>query len=98
IDLALAPLATIKGKVVLEKLSPTAAPKCESQRESYLNEVVLFGRKEAPQAKIELDLAALGAQSPGIPDPQGAFSLCGLTAARYRVAAQLPDANWYLKS
>jgi hypothetical protein len=98
IDLALAPLAAIKGKVVLERAAPAAAPKCESQRESHLNEVVLFSRKDDPHAKTELDLATLGAQSPSIPDPQGAFSLRGLTAGRYRVAAQLPDANWYLKS
>jgi hypothetical protein len=98
IDLALAPLASIKGKVVLEKPAPTVAPKCESQRESHLNEVVLLSRKDAPTAKAELDLAALGANSPGIPDPQGSFTLRGLAVGRYRVAAQLPDASWYLKS
>lgn len=94
---AITPLASIKGKVVLEKMSPPT-DKCDSQRESHLDEIVLLSRKDAPPAKTELDLTALGVNSPGVPNAQGAFTLRGLSAGRCRVAAQLPDANWYLKS
>jgi hypothetical protein len=102
IDLALAPLASISGKIVLEKLpvaaEGTAAPKCEAGRGAQLDELVLWARKDEPADKTALDFAALGLVAPNIPNPQGAFTLHGLMAGRHRLLAQLPDESWYLKA
>ncbi len=102
IDLAMTPLAVIKGKVVLEKpadaAAQTAAAKCANPRESQLDEVVILARKDDPNPKPEIDLAALGVSAPAVADQQGAFTLRGLTTGRYRIAARFPDASWYLKA
>ncbi|MBI1766108.1 MAG: carboxypeptidase regulatory-like domain-containing protein [Acidobacteria bacterium] len=102
VDLALTPLAVIKGKVILEKpaeaAAQAAAAKCANPRESQLDEVVILARKDDPNPKPEIDLAALGVSAPAVAEQQGAFSLRGLTTGRYRIAARFPDASWYLRA
>jgi hypothetical protein len=102
VELALTPLASIKGRVVAEKPATaearTAAAKCANPRESQLDEIVVLNRKDDLNPKPELDLAVLGVNAPAVADQQGAFTLRGLTAGRYRIAARLPDTSWYLKA
>lgn len=98
IDLTLTPLASITGKLSLEKLPAETAPKCNLTRAAQLDEVVLSARKDEALNKAALDLAALGVNPPAVPTAQGEFTLRGLVAGRYRLAAQLPDESWYVKA
>lgn len=98
IDLALSPLAAISGKLSLEKPpAESVAAKCTPARAAQLDEVVMTARKDQPADKNSLDLSALGISQPGVPNARGEFALRGLTAGRYRLAAQLPEEGWYLK-
>jgi len=99
IDLALSPLAAISGKLSLENPpAESAAAKCAPARNAQLDEVVLTARKDQPLDKNSLDLSVLGVNQPGVPNARGEFALRGLTAGRYRLAAQLPEESWYLKT
>lgn len=111
IDLTMSALGSLAGTVAIEKSagkresSGQAAPaqpadeqKCESKRESYVTEVVITARRDDPNEKESLPTTTLGDLSNGVPTDQGAFTLRGLKAGRYRLSVQLPDEQWYLKS
>lgn len=102
IELILTPLASIKGRFILEKPADAearnAAARCANPREAQPEEIVVFSRKDDPNPKVEIDLVAFGFNAPAVADSQGAFTLRGLAPGRYRLAARLPDASWYLKA
>ena len=93
IDLALAPMAALAGKVTVEK----AARKCEAARDSRLNEVVVRARRDEPGEKGAAPPSPSWTQPSGEANEAGAFSIRGLKAGRYRLDTPLPDADWYVK-
>jgi Carboxypeptidase regulatory-like domain len=93
IDLALAPMAALAGKVTVEK----AARKCEAARDSRLNEVVVRARRDEPGEKGAAPTSPSWSQPSGEANEAGAFSIRGLKAGRYRLETPLPGADWYLK-
>jgi hypothetical protein len=93
IDLALAPLAALGGRVALEK----AARKCDAARDSRLNEVVMRARRDEPGEKSDAPPSPFWAQPSGEANEAGAFSIRGLKAGRYRLEPLLPGADWYVK-
>lgn len=101
VDLALAPLASISGSVILEKPAPPGGDngaKCESKRESSINEIVLRARLDEPSDASDSPASPFTSQPIGAPDEKGVFKIRGLKAGRYRLQPALPDENWYLKS
>jgi hypothetical protein len=98
IDLALAPLGSLAGRVVLEAAPPNAnlAEKCAPKRQAALAEVLL--RLQRDEGKASENLFATLGTSETAPDEKGAFTLSNLQTGRYRLLATLPSEAWYVKA
>jgi hypothetical protein len=93
VDLALAPLAALVGRVAVEK----TARKCQAARDSRLNEVVVRARRDEPGEKSDMPPSPFWSQPSGEANEAGAFSIRGLKPGRYRLEPSLPGADWYVK-
>jgi hypothetical protein len=92
IELKLAPLAWVSGKVVVE----ASTDACEGGRKSSLSKIYVRVRpdiKAMPDARRFRDY-----QSGGSVSEQGEFKISGLEPSRYFISLGLPDENWYAKS
>ncbi len=98
IELVLQPLASVSGRLKFEKLNPVNETACALPRKPFLTETLLRAVSETPQPTVP----AIGGVNFGArrvaPDAQGAFTLRGLRAGRYRLAAELPAPTWYVRS
>jgi hypothetical protein len=95
IDLALAPLGRISGRVVLETLQADAQSDCNGRKALALQETVLAARR---YEKKETPPSHLSARIFAAPDEKSNFSLNGVGAGAYHLEARLPGDGWYLKS
>ena len=98
IDLALLPSSSISGTIKLEKLAASpAGQKCESGRDSFLDEIILQAKPDDPNQKSSVSqiYGALGASAP---NDKGEFTISSLRAGRHFVESQLPDEHWFIKS
>ena len=105
INLTLAPLGAIEGRLVLED-----DPKvnCARRREAARLETIVFGRRYEPEAKpaaksaapalpeVPIPFTNAGAES--IPDPNGGFSLRNLERGSYLIEPRAPSPAWYVRS
>jgi hypothetical protein len=92
IELKLAPMASISGKVVFEA-SPNV---CEGGRKSSLSGIFVNVR---PDTNAMSDARRFGVdQSGGLVSGQGEFKISSLDPNLYFISLQLPDENWYAKS
>jgi protocatechuate 3,4-dioxygenase beta subunit len=94
IELTLAPLASLSGRVVVEK----KAGVCQNPRVSSVEEVLLIAERDEIQAHEPTPLSQLTASAPAAPNATGEFTLRNLQAGRHRVIARLPDENWYVRA
>jgi carboxypeptidase family protein len=82
IELRIAPLGSISGKIVIEPSTGL----CESKSGLSREEILLFSRrKESP------------VRSTGV-DDDGEFTISALAAGTYHIQSQLPEETWYLRS
>jgi hypothetical protein len=102
VELAIAPLGAIGGRLVLEK-APGADPKaCQTGSKAGVADVVIRARPEGKvNAQITFSLAF--GNSPtlsldGTPDDKGDFKIRPLEAGRYRVEADLPAEDWFVRA
>lgn len=93
IQLTLAPLALLGGKVILEK--KPGAPACPAPRKSFIEEILLTAERDEPATAQNF---ALAPRRPAAPGAQGDFTLRNLEAGRRRLAVKLPDENWYVRA
>ena len=93
IDLALAPLASLAGRVAVEK----AARKCEAARDSRLSEIVVRAHRDEAGEKGAAPSLPFWSEPSGEANEAGAFSIRGLKAGRYRLESALPGADLYVK-
>ncbi|HEY9429973.1 MAG TPA: carboxypeptidase-like regulatory domain-containing protein [Blastocatellia bacterium] len=92
IELKLAPLAWVSGKVVVE----TSPDVCEGGGKSSLSKMFVRVR---PETKVMPDARRFSNfQSGGSVSEQGEFKISGLEPSRYFISLGLPDENWYAKS
>jgi hypothetical protein len=95
VTLAVAPLARIAGRVVLESLPPEAASDCKEKAAALLQEAVItlrrYENKEAPPSHFPSTVYAA-------PDEKGNFSISELTAGTYHLETRLPADDWFLRS
>ena len=91
IELRLATLVSISGKVVIEP----SAGLCESKNRFGKEEILLFPRRKEilPQSSP----APVRDRSYDVGD-DGEFTLSSLEAGTYHIESLLPDENWYLRS
>jgi Carboxypeptidase regulatory-like domain len=91
IELKLAMLASISGKVVIEPSTGI----CKSKSVLGSEEILLFSRRSERLSQALL--------SPSINrsydvNDDGEFTITSLEAGTYHIESQLPDENWYLRS
>jgi protocatechuate 3,4-dioxygenase beta subunit len=88
LQLTLAPLASLSGRVVMERRPGI----CPSPRRAFMEEVLLTAqRDDAASTPLNRN------QRPSAPLATGEFLLRNLEGGRWRIAAKLPDENWYLR-
>ena len=105
INLTLAPLASIEGRLVFEN-DPKAG--CGKRRETAAQETIVFGRRYEPEKKTnvaakttplpEVSLSAINHVSVGVADAKGSFTLRNLPSGSYRIDPSPPASGWYVKS
>ncbi len=97
IELTLAPLASISGRLVFEPLTgQEAKQKCETKKEASLEEALILIRRDSKgdtQPPVILNPLI---QFSG--DEKGEFSLYRFEAGLYHLSAILPSESWYIKA
>lgn len=99
IELSLAPLGSISGRVAFENI-PEAdrSPECKSKRITSLDELVLRARRdEKPGAKDPPGVGVFSSNE-GSPDEKGEFKILSLSAARYRIEVRFPGEDWFIRA
>lgn len=96
IDLTLISNATISGAVIIEKAA--GVQKCETRRESHLEEIIVKARRNEPNERFEFPFSIFPGYGIGVPYDKGTFTIRNLKPGRHRIEAQLPDETWYLKA
>ena len=98
LELTLAPLASLAGRLILEP-APEAGRKdgCESKRRAALEETVITARRDEKVAREDQPSFTASALD-NTPSEKGEFLLRNLEAAHYRLTAQLPSENWYVRA
>jgi hypothetical protein len=102
VELALTPLASVAGRVVLEtaltdaSAVADAAQKCAPKRQMFLEEALL--RLQRDEGKPGEAPSINFATAEGAPDNKGTFTLSNLQAGRYRLLFTLPSETWYAKA
>jgi protocatechuate 3,4-dioxygenase beta subunit len=94
VELTLTPLASLSGRVSVERKSDL----CRNPRASLVEEVLLTAEHDQIQTHEPTLLSQLTAPRPAAPNSTGEFTLRNLLAGRHRVMAQLPDENWYVRA
>ena len=100
VELTLRPLASIAGRLVLEK-APAADPKaCRSAPGRQVSEAVIVARRseriqEAVNPLLMVGLSGQAAYAESVPDDKGDFRIKPLQDGRYRVDVDLADEAWY---
>ncbi|HMV84615.1 MAG TPA: carboxypeptidase-like regulatory domain-containing protein [Blastocatellia bacterium] len=96
IQLTLAPLALLGGKVILEK--KPGAPACPAPRKFFVEEILLRAERDEPSTTQDAALTRVAPRRLSAPSAQGDFTLRNLEAGRWRLVAKLPDENWYIRA
>lgn len=97
LELQLAPLASISGRIIFEPLADEdARKKCEGKREASLEEALIFIRRDSKNETLPQAFLTQTTQFSG--DEKGEFSLYRFEAGLYRLSANLPSESWYVKS
>lgn len=106
VNLSLAPMASIAGRLALES-NPSA--ECVKRRSSASQETLIVVRRMKQDTKpstartartettSEIPISSVQGAD-GVPDAKGDFFTRNLPAGSYRIDPQLPDAGWYLRS
>ena len=97
IPLELAPLGSISGRVVVEKL-PEAdnGAECKDRVTGSVDETLISARRDEPPGK---GFAPISFAPPdGASDQSGEFRISHLTPARYRIETRLPSEHWFVRS
>lgn len=104
VRLALAPLASIRGRVQLEELTDRDRTECDGEGAARERPPRLTLEQIIVTARRARDEGNAGTPSPSsissdAADTSGAFALLNLEAGRYRLRVQLPaNERWYVRS
>ena len=104
VNLTVAPLPAITGRVILDSSSPAD---CVKRRATAFQETVVSVRRQKRPTKsgasedteaYAVPLSSLEQVAEDVPDARGDFLLRNLRAGIYRLNVQLPSAAWYFRS
>jgi hypothetical protein len=96
-EMKLAPLGSIDGRLVLET---GPRQRCQSKSDNHPDETVIIANGEGADPPLP-NFISLTSNIRGtlvVPDQRGDFTIRSLKAARYRIEAQLPSEDWYIRS
>lgn len=98
IELALAPLGSIAGRVIYETI-PAADrnPGCQAKDNLPLAETVIVARRDERGAAKDQPRPGGPSIVDGTPGVKGDFTLRNLTAGSYRLQVRLPGEDWYVR-
>ena len=110
IALALVPLSSIAGQVIVERHPEL---NCAKRRATALRETLITARRDAkpetksaenPKEKIganaenKLPINLSNTSAEGLPGEKGEFALRGLRSGSYRIESHLPGSGWFVRS
>src|SRR5262249_52126392 len=99
IELTLAPLGSIAGRVVLEPI-PASAPRleCKPKRKAVLSELVISAAVEVKAGAEKQSTSGLLPPLNAAPDEKGEFKISSVATGSYNIQLDLPNDYWYVKS
>jgi hypothetical protein len=99
LELALAPLGAIAGRVVLEALPESERTgDCKNKRGGSPDEMVIIARRDYNAGVKEQSASSILATTDATPDQKGEFRIPSLIAGRYRIETRLPTEDWFVRS
>ena len=104
LDLELGPLGSISGHLLVEKAVGADAKACQPRSNVPMGETVIVAKldgkgKAPPPPAISLMLGSSPSQVlDGIPDDKGEFKIRPMDAGRYRLLADLPGENSFVRA
>jgi len=99
IELSLAPLGSISGRAVLEKLPDAERPAdCKAKRTASLDELVVTARRDEKSGAKDQPAPGVAAPNDASPDEKGEFKIPSLAAGRYRIEMRSPTDDWFVRS
>ena len=100
IELTLAPLGSVAGRVVVETPDPARPPECKPDRKTAIEEVVVLARRDAkvdkPRALFLFAILPFSMDS--VPNDKGEFIIGHLESSRYRIETRLPNDALYVRA
>jgi hypothetical protein len=103
VDLKLIKYGSITGMVMVDSTNADpAAPRCESQARSHLEEVMLDARSDSPTQRRQDQFFVAdeywGSWRSSVVNQKGAFKIQNLESGLYRLNVNLPGEDWYVRS
>ncbi|HEV8484495.1 MAG TPA: hypothetical protein VGV87_13210, partial [Blastocatellia bacterium] len=103
VELELGPVGSISGHLVLEKAQGADPKTCPLRSNSLTGETVIVARQDGKSkepAKVSMSIASSPfSQTPdGVPDEKGEFKIQPLETGRYRLLADLPGENSFVRA
>ncbi|HVS20927.1 MAG TPA: carboxypeptidase-like regulatory domain-containing protein, partial [Pyrinomonadaceae bacterium] len=107
INLSVAPLGSIEGRLILEN-EPKAG--CAKRRATASQETIIFGRRYEPETKTtaaptskapqlpDVPIIFTNALTESVPEANGRFALKNLQRGSYRIDPRAPASGWYVRS
>jgi hypothetical protein len=98
IELAMAPLGSIAGRLKLETLKEVeVSPDCRDKRSAILEETAVLIRRDEKNEKERIwDVLYPGNE--GAPNEKGEFELTRLIAGHYYLQPRLPGDGWFVRA
>ena len=100
LELVLAPMGSMAGRVAVEALDRDAKPECKTARKTTMDEFILLARRDAkgdrPTAFLPFEFLPFSMDS--VPNDKGAFMIGNLEPARYHIETRLPDEALYVRA
>jgi hypothetical protein len=99
VELTLARLGAISGRLMLEAArEPERRIECGDKLGTSPEEIVIIARRDEKDERVDSIRSILLSATSGVPNEKGEFVINSLLTGRYRVEAQLPNDDWYVKT
>ncbi len=95
VELALKPLGSIEGRLVLE---PSLAPECQNKRRPLFPETLISVRKTLKTAEKEQAFPLAFSVAQGSPNQSGDFMLRNLSVGDYTLHTRFSAKYWFIRS
>ena len=100
IELALAPLGSIAGRLVVETPDAARAAECKPDRKTVIEEIVLLARRDGkgdkPRPLSPFQFLPFSLDS--VPNDKGEFTIAHLETARYHIETRFPNDALYIRA